>query len=75
MKLNKIGEVWNTPNRLLSDFFGLLSSKNFAPMETWRNDFSSLLIHVLSRTGTQNNNFLLLFLNFETVLDELNEME
>ena len=42
MKLNKIGEVWNSANRLLSDFFGLLSSKNFATMETWRNDFSSL---------------------------------
>ena len=75
MKLNKIGEVWNTPNRLLSDFIGLLSSRNFATMESWRNDFSSVLIYVLSRTGTQSNNFLLLFLNFDTVLDELNEME
>ena len=44
MKLNKIGEVWNSANRLLSDFFVLLSSKNFATMETWRNDFSSLLV-------------------------------
>ena len=43
MKLNKIGEVWNIANRLLSDFFGLLSSKNFASMATWRNDVSSLL--------------------------------
>ena len=43
MKLNKIGEVWNSANRLLSDFIGLLSSKNFATMATWRNDFSSLL--------------------------------
>ena len=30
MKLNKIGEVWNSVNRFLSDFIGLLSSKNFA---------------------------------------------
>ena len=44
MKLNKIGEVWNSANRLLSDFIGLLSSKNFATMATWRNDFSSLLL-------------------------------
>ena len=43
MKLNKIGEVWNSANRLLSDFFGSLSSKKFATMATWRNDFSSLL--------------------------------
>ena len=42
MKLNKIGEVWNSANRLLSDFIGLLSSKNFDTMATWRNDFSSL---------------------------------
>ena len=42
MKVNKIGEVWNSANRLLSDFIGLLSSKNFATMATWRNDFSSL---------------------------------
>ena len=42
--------------------------------------------HVLSRTGTKDNNFLFLFLNFDAVLriqlqkdlptfDELNEME
>ena len=42
MKLNKIGEVWNGSNRLLSNFFGLLSSKNFATRATWRNDVSSL---------------------------------
>ena len=42
MKLSKIGEVWNSANRLLSDFIGLMSSKNFATMATWRNDFSSL---------------------------------
>ena len=34
-------KVWNGANRLLSDIIGLLSSKNFATMETWRNDFSS----------------------------------
>ena len=27
----------------VGDVFGLLSSKNFATMTTWRNDFSSLL--------------------------------
>ena len=41
MKLNKIGEVWNSANWLLSDLIGLLSSKNVATMATWRNDFSS----------------------------------
>ena len=45
LKLNKIGKVWNSANGLLSDFIGLLSSKNFATMATWRNDFSSLLRH------------------------------
>ena len=43
MKLNKIGEVWKSASRLLNDCIGLLSSKNFATMATWRNDFSSLL--------------------------------
>ena len=38
-----MGEVWNSANRLSSDFIGLLSSKNFATMATWRKDFSSLL--------------------------------
>ena len=47
MKLIKIGEVWNSANRFLSDFFGLLSSKNFAAMETWRNDFSSLSLFLI----------------------------
>ena len=42
MKLSKIGEVLSSANRLLSDFIGLLSSKNFATMAKWRNDFSSL---------------------------------
>ena len=41
MKLSKIGEVWNSANRLLSDFISLLSSKNFATMAMWQNDFSS----------------------------------
>ena len=36
-------EIWNSANRLLSDFFGLLSSKNVSTKATWRNDFSSLL--------------------------------
>ena len=44
MKLKKIGEVWNSRNRLLSDFNSLLSSTNFATMATWRNDFSFLLL-------------------------------
>ena len=43
MELNKIGEVWNNASRLLNDCIALLSSKNFATMATWRNDFSSLL--------------------------------
>ena len=42
MKLNKVGEVWGSANRLLSDFIGLLSSKHFATMATWRNEFSSV---------------------------------
>ena len=42
MKLNKICEVWNSANRLLSDFIGLFLSKTFATMAMWRNDFSSL---------------------------------
>ena len=42
MKLNKIGEVWNSASRLLSEFFGLLSSKGFATVATWRDHFSSL---------------------------------
>ena len=37
----------------LSDVFGLLSSKNFATMAMWRNDFSSLLSpHVLKESKT-----------------------
>ena len=40
MKLSKIGKVWNGANSFLSDFFGLSSSKNFATMATWRNEFS-----------------------------------
>ena len=41
MKLDKIGEVWNSAIRLLSDFISLLSSKNFATLAKRRNDFSS----------------------------------
>ena len=43
MKLNKIGEVCLSANRLLSDFIGLLSSKNFATLATCCNDGSSLI--------------------------------
>ena len=43
MMLDKVDEVWNIVNRLPSDFFGLLLSKNFASIATWRNDFSPLL--------------------------------
>ena len=48
MKLNKIDEVWNSANRI-SDFNGLLSSKNFATMATWRKDFSSLLMALFEK--------------------------
>ena len=51
MKLNKIGEVWNSANRLLSDFIDLLSSKNFATMATWRNDFSSLFVQISEKVA------------------------
>ena len=43
MKLNKIDKVWPVRIHFLSDVFGLLWSKNFAAMASWRNDFSSLL--------------------------------
>ena len=43
MKLNKIDEVWNCANSPLSNVFGLLSSRNFATMATWRYGSSSLL--------------------------------
>ena len=39
---NKISKVWNSANILFKWIFGLLSSKNFAIMTTWRNGFSSL---------------------------------
>ena len=39
IKLNKINEVLNSAKWI----FGLLSSRNFATMATWRNDLSSLL--------------------------------
>ena len=45
VKLNKIDELWNSANVLLRAVFGLtVSSRNFATMATWRNDFSSLLM-------------------------------
>ena len=40
IKLNKIDEFWKTVNSLFNDVFGLLSSRNFTSMATWRNDFS-----------------------------------
>ena len=48
MKLNKIGEVWNSANRLLGDFIGLLSSKNFATTVIWRNDSTLYLLSNIS---------------------------
>ena len=33
----------------LSDVFGLLSSRNFATMATWHNDFSSLYLYRAGR--------------------------
>ena len=42
MKLNKIDEVWNNAYPLFKWRFGLLWSRNFATMATWRNDFSLL---------------------------------
>ena len=52
MKLNNIDEVWNSANLLSKWIFGLLSSKNFATMTTWRNDFSSLLWPLFGRGYT-----------------------
>ena len=43
MKMNKIDEVWNSANLLFKWICGLLSSKHFATMATWRNDVSSVL--------------------------------
>ena len=61
MKLKKIGEVWSSANRLLSDFIGSLSSKNFATKATWRNDFSSLyfknVLYGRLRPGVQQGTF------------------
>ena len=37
----------------LSDAFGLLSSRNFATMATWLNDFSSLWINVMKAIETE----------------------
>ena len=44
MEVNKNGEVWNSANRLVSDFISLLSSKNFATMATWPKDSKNMLI-------------------------------
>ena len=46
LKLNKIGKVWN---RLLSDFIGLLSSKNFATMAKWSNDVTTSKLELSQR--------------------------
>ena len=44
----------------LSDVFGLLSSKNFATMATWRNDFSTLFKTCLNQApATERYNGLL----------------
>ena len=57
MKLNKIGEVWNSANGLLSDVFGFLSSKNFATIPAWRNDFSLLVLPIDNKTNKQKEPF------------------
>ena len=66
MKLNKIDEVWNNANLLFMWSFGLLSSKNFSTMTTWRNDFSSLLwprvwawLHTGNKRANWSRRFLL----------------
>ena len=40
MKLDEIDEVETVRIHFLSDVFGLISSRNFATMATWRNDSS-----------------------------------
>ena len=47
----------------LSDVFGLLSSKNFATMATWRNDFSSLFETCLIKPGLFRFQVQVYFLN------------
>ena len=54
MKLNKIDDIWKSANLLFKWIFALLSSKNFATMATWRNDFSSLLSEVHKRCSQFN---------------------
>ena len=47
MKLNKIHDFFETVRiHFLGDLFSLLSSKNFATMAMWRNNFSPLLTTV-----------------------------
>ena len=47
----------------LSAFFGLLSSRNFATMATWRNDFSSLLLQGISKNKQSNESLYYLIFN------------
>ena len=51
----------------LSEVFALLSSKNFATMATWRNDFSSLLISLMNNWWHKNYyNMNLKYLQMDT---------
>ena len=65
IKLDKIDEVETVRIYFLSDIFGLISSRNFATMATWRNDFSFLFINtthgnnVNTRENVSLHNFLL----------------
>lgn len=48
MKLNKIGETWNSVNRLLKCLFRFVVFQKFATMETWRSNLSSLFCDSLA---------------------------
>ena len=77
MKLNKINEVWSSANLLFIWHFGLLSSKIFATVATWRNDFYYFWIlkqwaHLKITLSVSLFNFLFYFL---FTLKELDEME
>ena len=63
MELNKIDQVWNRRIHFLSAVFGLLSSRNFATMATWRNDFSSLLLQGISKNKQSNESLYYLIFN------------